>query len=107
MMYRAKNSRLQKQLADPKLRVRTFGMNRAQKIGARLDEFAAASTLVDISRFPPARLHELVGEKQGLFAVDISKNFRLIFAGFDLEHEQSTIPSDNVIVVFVSVEDYH
>lgn len=107
MEYKAKNNKLEKQLTDPRLRNRIFGISVSKRIAARIDEIAAATTLDDVSRFPPSRLHALNGDKQGLFAVDISANYRLLFAGFDDNHQQTIDTAKVVAVVFVMVEDYH
>lgn len=107
METRAINRKLMKQLTDERLRLRTFGKQRAIKIGARLDEFKAAQHLTEISSYPPARLHPLHGDHEGLFSVDVSANFRMIFAGFNQNGEQSVAPSDVTIVMIVEVEDYH
>lgn len=63
--------------------------------------------LNEVSRFPPSRLHALNGDKKGLFAVDISANYRLLFAGFNNKHEQTLDTTKIVAVVFIDVEDYH
>lgn len=107
MECRAKNHKLGRQLTDPRLRIRTFGFNLSRKIAARIDEISAANTLSEISNFPPARLHQLTGDKNGLFAVDISVNYRLVFAGFNAAHQQTNDITKIVTVVFMAVEDYH
>lgn len=107
METRAVNRKLMKQLTDPRLRMRTFGKERANKVAARLDEFEAANDLTEISTYPPARLHLLHGNREALFTVDVSANFRLLFAGFDRRQEPSVLPEEIVTVMFVDVEDYH
>lgn len=107
MQYKAIDNRLGRQLSDPRIRRKTFGLSRARRIAARLDEFAAAQNLTDISHYPPARLHALVGDKDGLFAVDISANYRLLFVGYTATNIQTKNEADIVKVMFVSVEDYH
>ncbi|WP_436696824.1 type II toxin-antitoxin system RelE/ParE family toxin [Lactiplantibacillus pentosus] len=87
--------------------MRTFGASVARRIGARIDEIAATKTLTDVSRFPPPRLHMLNGDHTGLFAVDVSANYRLLFAGFDKQQPQTLDSSEVVAVVFVDIEDYH
>jgi len=42
-------------------------------------ELRAASNLEVMKTIPAANCHELKGDRQGEFAVDISGNFRLIF----------------------------
>lgn len=107
MEYRARTNKLKKQLTDPRLRIRVFGADKAKRLAARIDEISAATTLNEVSRFPPSRLHALNGDKKGLFAVDISANYRLLFAGFNNKHEQTLDTTKIVAVVFINVEDYH
>ena len=96
MEAKAKNNRLERQLTDPRIRNRIFGTSVGRRIAARIDEIAAATTLDDVK-----------GDRQGLFAVDVSANYRLLFAGFDDEYQQSVDTAEIVAVVFVGIEDYH
>ena len=59
--------------------IRTFGPERGKKLMQRLSELAAANTLNDISRLPPARCHELTGDRQGPLSVDLGHPYRLLF----------------------------
>lgn len=45
----------------------------------RMMELAAAETLADISRVPPARCHELTGNRKGQLSVDLEHPYRLLF----------------------------
>ena len=65
-----------------------------QKIRMRLTALDTAATIEDIN-LPGFRLHPLKGDKQGLWAIDVSKNWRITF-----EFEEG-----NVYVV--NYEDYH
>lgn len=51
----------------------------SDKIKQRLAELRAASTLSEVSQYPPARCHELKENHKGQFAVNVSENKRLIF----------------------------
>lgn len=42
-------------------------------------ELQAADTLNVVSRLPPARCHELTGNRQGQFSVDLDHPYRLLF----------------------------
>lgn len=42
-------------------------------------ELRAAASLADISRFPPARCHELTGNRKGQLSVDLEHPYRLLF----------------------------
>jgi proteic killer suppression protein len=42
-------------------------------------ELKAADTLSDISHLPPARCHEMTGNRAGQFSVDLEHPYRLLF----------------------------
>jgi len=65
-----------------------------QKIRMRLTALDTAATIEDVN-LPGFRLHPLKGDKQGRWAIDVSKNWRITF-----EFEEG-----NVYVV--NYEDYH
>lgn len=50
----------------------------SQKIRMRLTALDTATVLEDID-LPGFRLHQLKGKKQGLWAIDVSKNWRITF----------------------------
>jgi proteic killer suppression protein len=90
---------------------RQWGTARANKIRQRLLELAAANTLGDMSTLSPARCHQLRGDLDEQFAVDISPNERLVFEvannpiarkpdkGIDLTRVTA--------IAILRVEDYH
>jgi len=45
----------------------------------RLQELEAADSLADISRVPPPRCHELIGDRAGQISVDLVQPQRLLF----------------------------
>jgi proteic killer suppression protein len=65
-----------------------------QKIRIRLAALDTASSIDDLD-LPGFRLHPLKGDKQGLWAIDVSKNWRITFEFRD----------GNAYVV--AYEDYH
>ena len=84
---------------------------RAGKIRQRLVELSAANTLADMSTLPPPRCHQLTENLDEQFAVDISRNERLVFevaddpiprkpdGGIDLERVTK--------IRVLRIEDYH
>lgn len=56
-----------------------FSDVRAKKLRQRLDELRAANSLDDVLRVPPARCHELKGNRKGQISVDLDHPYRLIF----------------------------
>ncbi|MCT0955523.1 hypothetical protein EFL50_07415 [Weissella cibaria] len=48
------------------------------KIRTRIWEMEQAENLYQLSQYPPAGLHELKGKYAGLFAVNLTGNWRLI-----------------------------
>lgn len=107
MEYFAENRKLTKILNDPRLLVKNFGRDRAKRIQARLDEFDAADTLKQIPSDPPPRCHRLHNNLEGKFAVDVSKNFRIVFEGYDKADQLSIEKSAIVTVQIIKIEDYH
>lgn len=71
--------KMQKACSSEKELKREWGPPIAKKLGQRLMELSAAQTLKDISRLPPARCHELSGDRQGQLSVDVAQPYRLIF----------------------------
>ena len=74
-----KTKKLQKLCSQEILATREFGAKSARKLQQRLMELQAADTLDDISKLPPARCHELKGNRKGQLAVDLAEGFRLVF----------------------------
>lgn len=107
MEYVAESRKLTKTLNDPRLLVKSFGRNRAKRIQRRLDEFDAAKTLAQIPSDPPPRCHRLHSNLEGKFAVDVSKNFRIVFEGYDKNDQPSVEKSEIVTVQIIQIEDYH
>ncbi len=73
------NRSLQRACSSERDMKKTWSAPMAKKLQQRLAELTAAVTLEDISRLPPARCHELVGNRQGQLSVDLVHPYRLIF----------------------------
>jgi len=52
-------------------------------------------------------LHQLKGDRQYQFAVDIGANWRIIFEGYDEYDVLVTEKSEIVTLSIISIEDYH
>jgi len=78
-----KTKKLTKMFNDQKLLIQTQGTKRAKLIRRRLDDLRAAKTLEEISHLPPARCHELKGNRLGQLSVDLDHPYRLIFRPAD------------------------
>lgn len=84
-----------------------FGVKRSKKIISQLDQFAVASNLSEISTTPPSRCYLLKGQYKNCFSVDISRNYRLIFEGYDVNDHLSIKRSEVVFIQIVDIVDYH
>ena len=71
--------RLQRLCSSGKDMTKQWGSKNAKKLAQRLMELLAAQTLGDISHLPPARCHELSGDRAGQLSVDLEHPFRLVF----------------------------
>ncbi len=105
-----KSKKLEKLLTNPKEMVKAFGQM-ARKIDQRVKDLRAAETLEDMRMIPAARCHELKGNRKGKLAVDISRNYRLIFVPW-----HDPIPrkddgglnwQDVTAIRILEVNDYH
>ena len=90
---------------------REYGDEQARIIMRRMTVLSAAENLKDVSRLPPERCHELTGNMQNHFAIDLKQPFRLIFlpnheplpkkddGGIDLEKVSA--------IKIIEIKDYH
>lgn len=110
MVIHYQTRKLEKALTNPKELSKHYG-KLAKKISQRLAELRAADTLAVMATLPQARCHELKGDRQGQFAVDVSGNYRLIFAP---DHDPVPTKDDGgldwssiTIISIQEIDDYH
>ena len=91
--------------------VRVYGPRRARAIQARLLTLEGAATLSEVPITPPERRHQLTGDRDEQFAVDITRLYRLVFVP---DHDpiprrpDGGIDTDQVTaIVITGVIDYH
>lgn len=99
--------KLEKVLNDQRLLIKEYGLDRTKRINRRLFEFLSVANLSEIPSVPPPRCHKLHGNLEGKFAVDVSKNFRMIFEGYDDNDQLTTDRSKVVTVQIIEISDYH
>jgi len=76
---RFKKNKIQKTCESSKDLIRTFGKSRAQKIQRRLIVLRDADFLEQVPHTPPFRRHQLSGNRDEEFTVDIEDQWRIIF----------------------------
>lgn len=66
---------------------RRFGVDMAKKLRLRLDALKAAESLADLwpPKSGPERCHELKGELNGTFSIDVKQPYRLLFRPLEAE----------------------
>ena len=74
-----KTKKLMRVCSEKKTSVKAVGAKNSQRLLQRMMELKAADTLNDVSNLPPARCHELSGNRKRQFSVDINRNYRLLF----------------------------
>ena len=77
-----KNEKLHNICENPKYNkelVKKYGIDVAKKLPQRIKELKAFNSLNDIPTSPPFRRHKLSGDRDNQFAVNIVKQYRLIF----------------------------
>lgn len=105
------NARLQKTFNDTKALHRTYGPERAKKIGLRMQAIVAAHDLAVLCSLPQARCHELHADRRGTFSLDLDGPYRLIIKPADQpppQHDDGGIDKSQVLrVLVVEVTDTH
>ncbi len=103
------NKKIQKQCDNPSSA--THGKQVAEKLKARLEDLHAAPSLEEIGHLPPARCHELTGNRSGQLAICLHGPHRLIFVP---AHDPIPKKDDGGLdwsqvttVNIISIEDYH
>ena len=74
-----KTGGIQKLCSQNAVAQKKLGAKMARKLQQRMMELKAAVTLADILRLPPARCHELKGNRKGQLSVDLEHPYRLLF----------------------------
>lgn len=74
-----RTKRLQKLCSVSREAQRHLGAKRAGRLQQRMMELKAANSLDDISRLPPARCHQLTGNRKGQLSVDLEHPYRMLF----------------------------
>lgn len=91
--------------------IQTYGNRRARRIMAVLTALRQQETLSQVPTTPPLRRHQLTGNRDGQYAVDIDRQFRLVFAPNHYLIPRRTdggIDTDRVTaIVIIAVIDYH
>ena len=70
--------KLKRTFMDASRLVRKYGKRQAKEIQNRISDIDSAKTLAEISPLPPARCHELVGNRAGQLSLDLKHPYRLI-----------------------------
>lgn len=106
-----RTSKLAKVCNSKAHREQLYGAKRATLLGRRLDDFRAADCLADISRLPPARCHELKGDRDGQISVDLDHPYRLLFTVVNdpvpLKPDGGLDWSNVTAIKIIGVEDTH
>lgn len=111
MIIEFDTKKLEKTFADEKSIKRTYG-SRAAAVMRRMAELDAAENLEDMYALPAANCHELTGaEWRGCFALNISRNYRLIFRSTEQPPPMLDDGGINRMevhsVTVIQIEDYH
>lgn len=79
MILYFRTKQLQKVCSNSREALKKHGEKLARKLQQRLMELQAATSMSCISKVPPARCHELGGNRKGQFSVDLVHPYRLLF----------------------------
>lgn len=72
------SKRLRKECTEQAVGIKEYGLNCARKLRARLSDLEAAESLHQM-RTLPGRLHQLTGDLNGVYSLDLEHPLRLLF----------------------------
>lgn len=78
MQIEYQNSKVKKLCENRSKATQAFEKKVADKLHLRLTQLEAFENLESVPNTPPFRRHKLVGNKEGLYAIDITERYRLI-----------------------------
>lgn len=107
MKINYQDQKIRKSLSSEKEANRKYGKSLAEKIFKVIQYLEAAPDLFSVSPAPPIRRHKLEGNYEGHFAVDLTKNIRLIFRPIDSFMKVSYQLNEIKDIYIVAIEDYH
>ena len=107
MKVNYQNQDIRKALLSTKVATRRYGRILSEKIFKTMQYLEAAPNLSSVSQFPPYRRHKLVGNYEGCFAVDLTKNQRLVFCPIDSSEKTSDKLDKIKEISIMAIEDYH
>jgi len=107
MIVEIENGKFKRLVNQESKLVQKFGKRTAEQIYRKIDILAAAEKLSDVSYMPPTRLHMLSGKLAGYFAIDITKQLRLIFRGMNHNDEVVMRKEEITHILIREVVDYH
>jgi plasmid maintenance system killer protein len=91
MEVSAGDNKLRTAIEDQAACKRQYGMDMSKKIALRIAALQAAESLADFwpPKSGPERCHELKGEREGTFSVDLKHPYRLLFKSTTPENASS------------------
>lgn len=105
------NSRLERLLTSERNLQRRYGARMAVTIRRRLDVLRAARTLVEAALLQDLRLHQLVGNRDEQFAINLVHPYRLVFQlsnhPIPLREDGGVDTARVTAVTILEVVDYH
>lgn len=111
MDIKFKTNKLCKKCSSKKEMVKEWGPELAQRLSQRLMEIQAMGSIGELRCLPQARCHQLTGDRDNQFAVDLKHPYRLIFEPY---HDPVPLKSDGgfdlfkiTAILILEVVDYH
>ena len=96
------SNKLSKKLKSDSTIVRQFG-KAADNVILCISILEGADNLKLVPNVPPTRRHKLSGNLKGYWAIDVTKNYRLIFKPMDDEEDLEKIEK----IFLEDIVDYH
>jgi plasmid maintenance system killer protein len=114
MEISAGDNKLRAAMEDQAACKRQYGSDMAKKVALRIAALRAAESLADFwpPKSGPERCHELKGEREGTFSVDLKHPYRLLFKPANPENASSSSDEQQswksiTSIEILGIEDTH
>ena len=105
-----KDRKLENIINDPRKLKKRFN-KAAENVVRRVNVLVKAANLGIVSELPPTRLHLLIGDFKGNYAIDVTSQLRIVF---EINHDPIPRRPDNSVDVdqvtkirIIGIFDYH
>lgn len=105
-----KNERIKKQCTNLREAKKIYPETVARKLFQRINFLAAAASLEDVISYPGLHFHDLKGDREGLYAIDVAGrrgSYRLLLSIDNFSKEQVFATASAITIIKITEVSNH